>query len=181
MLGFILLNYICIPTNVTAGAFPCRQDLRRLLGFLWLTANDSGSSGGWCLAGITATTATLWCLPHSSARWICLWHQKCREMACLVFSPCSWQPKMLAEAAGEGGFGLLLCMAAAKVQASSAAGSGGGQRTDLGAGSWEEVKSETTTAVCLCAPQSDFHSTFYCQLTGILAVFSPGKEGQQLT
>ena len=59
--------------------------------------------------------------------------KKSREMAYLLSSHCSWQPKMPTEAAGEGGFGLPLSMAAAKVQANSSAGSGGKQ-TDLGAG-----------------------------------------------
>lgn len=48
---------------------------------MWLTDNVSGSSGVWCLAGITVTTATPWCLPQSSAGCIRLWHQKNREMA----------------------------------------------------------------------------------------------------
>lgn len=66
---------------------------------------------------------------------------------------------MWTEAAGEGGFGLSLCMATRKAQASYFAGSGG-QQTDLGAGSEEEVTSETTTAICLRVPESDSQSTF---------------------
>lgn len=93
-------------------------------------------------------------------------------MAYLLSSHCSWQPKMPTEAAGEGGFGLPLCTAAAKAQASSAAGSGGKQ-TDLGAGSQEEVTSESPTAVCLCTLKSESHSTFCCYLIDVLAVFFP--------
>lgn len=36
---------------------------------------------------------------------------KSREMVNLLSSHCIWQPKMPTEAAGEGGFGLSLCMA----------------------------------------------------------------------
>lgn len=67
----------------------------------------------WCsvFGSFTATTATPWCLPHSSVGCISLWNQKTRGMAYFLSSHCSWQPKKPTEAAGKGGSGLLQCMA----------------------------------------------------------------------
>lgn len=65
---------------------------------------------------------------------VCLWNQKSRERTNLLSSRCSWQSKMPREAAGGGGLGLPLCIAAVKTQASAAAGTGG-EQSDVGAGS----------------------------------------------
>lgn len=126
---------------------------------MWLTANGFGSPGVWQILlppkpppGACPTLL----LDISDSE-----NKKSREMAYLLSRRCSWQPSKPTEPAGEGGFGLPLCTAAAKAQASSSARSSGKQ-TDLGAGSWEEVTSETTTAVCSCAPESDSYNTFCC-------------------
>lgn len=105
---------------------------------------------------------------------------KTRDMSYLLSSHCSWHPKKQTEAAAGGGFGLLLSMAADKDQGSSCASSYGKQSA-LGAGSQAEVTSESSRAVCLCAPQPGSHSTCCSYPTHIPAVFSAVKERQQPT
>lgn len=105
---------------------------------------------------------------------------KNRDMAYLLSSYCSWQPKKPTETAGKSCFGLLLSMVAAKDQGSSC-GSSYGKQTDLEAGSQAGVTSETSRAICPCSPEPGSHSTFCSYPTDIPAVFSSGKERQQLT